>query len=213
MFAYRFKINFEEQDGFAREIELRVDQTFLDFYNIIADNVTLDRTLSTSFFLCDHRYRKKREMFHPNRADQLPQPQEGQPAHLFMDKCVLNEFIDDPHQKFLLVYDLKSQWSFYIELMKITPAQQGEEYPRITRSIGGVPDEISRKPKPLPGLDDEEDMEFEEEFDAEMEDQEDESEETEVVYAEEDMDEFDDSGFYQEQGGEEGTEDFDETKF
>lgn len=216
MFAYRFKLNFEEHDGFAREIELGVDQTFLDFYNAIADNLSLDRSINTSFFLCDHRYRKKKEIFHPqkeeSRNELFEDDTDGKDAMLLMNKCVLNEFIDDPHQKFLLVYDMKNQWSFYIDLMKIVPAQESETYPRFVKSIGGVPDEINRKPRPLPGLVDEEDLDI---------DAEDDTEESNAImggasslFAEEELDELDDSGFYEEgPENEGGAEDFDETKF
>ncbi|TVQ84628.1 MAG: hypothetical protein EA393_14340 [Bacteroidetes bacterium] len=210
MFAYRFKMNFEEQDGFYRDVELGVDQTFLNFYNIIIDSLSLDKTVPCSFFICDHRYRKKKEIIMPSQD----QNQENEPANeqsgdqkpkLRMDKCYLNDLIDDPHQKFLFIYDIPKEWTFYIELSKIVSREKGETYPRIIKAVGPVPQEISRKPRPLPGLDDEDIAETEQEAE-EM----DISPEAEGTYGEEDLDEFDDSSFYND--AVDSSQDFDERK-
>jgi hypothetical protein len=202
MFAYRFKVNFEEQDGFSRDIELGVDQTFLDFYNIITDNLSLDKSAPSSFYLSDHRFRKKKEIIQPGQEEE-PEATPSDPSDeettmkerkLRMDKCSLNEFIDDPHQRFLFIYDLSKGWTFYIELSKIVSKEKNNVYPRVVNSLGGVPLEISRKPRPLPGIDDD-DMDFDEEAEMTSDDQEI-TVDSEETYGEEDLDEFDDSSFY-----------------
>lgn len=202
MFVYRFKVNFEEQDGFSREIELGVNQTFLDFYNIIAGNLSLDKSTPTAFYLCDHRYRKKQPIYHPEHLPASSQ-QDTEVKPLVMDSCELNEFIDDPHQKFLMIYDLKADWTFYIELMKIAPTKQTDDLPRIASSVGGVPVEISRRPKPMPGMDDDEDED--------MEDIDEDIEQPGAIYSEDELDELDDSEFYS-NSIEENSQDFDEGK-
>ncbi|MBW6478199.1 MAG: plasmid pRiA4b ORF-3 family protein [Bacteroidales bacterium] len=217
MFAYRFKMNFEEQDGFSRDIELGVDQTFLDFYNIITDNLSLDKTAPSSFYLSDHRFRKKKEIIQPGQEDDTNVPAAEnfdeettmKERKLQMDKCPLNEFIDDPHQRFLFIYDLSKGWTFYIELSKIVSKDKGADYPRVVNSEGGVPVEISRKPRPLPGIDDEDELDFDEETEMTSDDQEI-TLDSEETYGEEDMEEFDDSSFYNEAIDE--SQDFDEDK-
>lgn len=216
MFAYRFKVNFEEQDGFSRDIELGVDQTFLDFYNIITDNLSLDKTAPSSFYLSDHRFRKKKEIIQPGQeeepeaasSDSSDEETTMKERKLRMDKCSLNEFIDDPHQRFLFIYDLSKGWTFYIELSKIVSKEKNAAYPRVVSSQGGVPLEISRKPRPLPGIDDD-DMEFDEEAEMTSDDQEI-TIDSEETYGEEDMDEFDDSSFYDQTI--DGSQDIDEEK-
>ncbi len=199
MFAYRFRMNFEEQDGFSRDIELGVDQTFLDLYNIITENLSLDKTLSSSFFLADHRFRKKKEISQPGKQHVHGNPGDDEETmderRLEMDKCRLNEFIDDPHQKFLFIYDLTKEWTFYIELLKIVKGAKEDTYPRIEKSTGPVPVEISRKPRPLPGIDDEDDLNPDEDGDNDS-DETDISSGAQNLYGEEDLDEFDDSSFY-----------------
>ena len=217
MFAYKFKVNFEEQDGFSRDIELGVNQTFLDFYNIITDNLSLDKKVPSSFYLSDHRFRKKKEIIQPGQdqeSETSSNEESGEETtmkdrKLRMDKCPLNEFIDDPHQRFLFVYDLSKGWTFYIELSKIVSRDKNAYYPRVVSSLGGVPVEISRKPRPLPGIEDEDDIDLDEDGDL-ISDEKEMSIESEEKYGEEDMDELDDSSFYNDATGD--SQDFDEDK-
>jgi len=213
MFTYKFRMNFEEQEGFSRDIEIRTDQTFLDFNNIISENLSLDKSLECAFFMCDHRFRKKKRIYQPGNTDPVKAPDDGSEPEkkLFMDKCILSDYIDDPHQKFIYVYDIDKDWNFFIELLKISPAASGLEYPRIAASIGGIPLEISRKPVALPGLPDDDDEEAvtlpgdeddEEGHEMEMimEDEEDDSEGAQI-YGEEDVDgmvDIDESEFFDE---------------
>ncbi|MFW5706864.1 MAG: IS1096 element passenger TnpR family protein [Bacteroidota bacterium] len=213
MFIYRFRINFEEQEGFSRDIELRTDQTFLDFHHAISENLSLDKSLECAFFLCDHRFRKKKQIYQhkPSSSKEQPAGEENpQQTRLYMEDCVLSDYIDDPHQKFLYVYDPSKEWTFFIELLRIKSSSEKESYPKIVASEGAIPREISRKPVPLPGVaTDEEEEEDEETQDSIMSEEEGEYDDEEG-YSEEDMDELDESGFYDDsiQIG----EDFDEGK-
>lgn len=218
MFTYRFRMNFEEQEGFSRDIELRSDQTFFDFHNIISENLSLDKSIENAFFMCDHFYRKRKRIFQPGNTDTGKAEQDADlpDNKLFMDKCVLSDFIDDPHQKFIYIYDIDKDWNFYIELLKIMPGSPNQQYPRISGSVGGIPIEISRKPVVLPGISDEEEDE------SEIADDEDEMHELAMslgsgddheetqTYGEEDMDNMDESGFYDDSI--QINEDFDEGK-
>jgi hypothetical protein len=202
MFTYRFRMNFEEQDGFSRDIELRSDQTFLDFYHMISENLALDKSLECAFFLCDHFYRKRKRIFQPGNTDTKKAAQDADlpDTKLFMDECILSDYIDDPHQKFIFIYDIAKDWNFYIELLKILPASPSLQYPKISGSVGGIPIEISRKPIVLPGVTEEDDLEHES-HDDETDEPElimdmDGDEQNEESYAEEDLDSMDDSGFY-----------------
>ncbi len=143
MHIYRFKVRFEDQDDFSREFELRADQTFEDFYLILTGNLNLDPLTLSSFFICDHRFRKKKEIF---LEDMNPEsePDEAKQVVL-MRNSRLNACIDDPHQKLLLVFDYLSYWTFYIELVKITAADPARTYPRLSRSEGDVPRELLPK--------------------------------------------------------------------
>ena len=206
MFIYRFRMNFEEQDGFFRDVELVTDQTFMDFHEVIRDNLSLDQNVECAFYLCDHRFRKKKQIHQHISTKKSSAEDDGSEKKLYMEQCTLSDFIDDPHQKFIYIYDISKEWTFFIELLKIRPAEKGKSYPAVVSAVGGVPIEISRKPVPLPGVSDDED----DEEDSHEEDENVMEQQNEAVYGEEDMDEFDDSGFYDDSI--EIGEDFDEGK-
>ena len=143
MHIYRFKIKFEDQDDFSREFELRSDQTFKDFFFAIAGNLNLDQNTLSSFYICDHKFRKREEI---SLVDMNPETfEESRRRVLVMRDCRLNDYIDDPHQKLLLVYDYLNYWSFYIELIRIVPADPMQTYPRLFRSEGEIPRELISK--------------------------------------------------------------------
>lgn len=162
MLAYKFRVSFEDQDDFLREIELRSDHTFEDFHNAIVGNLGLDAATLSSFFLCDHNFRKKKEislidMKSEDHSD--PDPDDDDipvpPKTLvgIMKDSMLCDFIDDPHQRLMYVYDYINYWTFYIEMVKIVPADSKVTYPRVTRSIGPVPREFTATPQQIPGVD------------------------------------------------------------
>lgn len=139
MLIYKFKIRFEEQEDFLREIELRADQTFEDFHQAILGNLGLDPGMLASFFICDHRYRKLKEIQlvetgpddHPGEEaaeeatdNDKPEDQdksdgtddiESEGGSLLMHESLLKDHIDDPHQRMLFMYDNLNQWTFYID--------------------------------------------------------------------------------------------------
>lgn len=159
MLVYKFRISFEDHDDFLREIELRADQSFEDFHQAILGNLGLDPGMLASFFICDHRYRKKQEI-QLNRTNADPQKGEDgrddgeAPAGktLLMHETLLKDHIDDPHQRLTFVYDNMNQWTFYIELMKIMPATARRVYPQFSRLVGPIPRELQARPKQIPGV-------------------------------------------------------------
>lgn len=150
MLIYKFKVNFEDQDDFLREIELRADQTFEDFHQAILGNLGLDPGMLASFFICDHRFRKQKEiqLVETTSTTQLRKNTDTEEGPENMNKAILmreselKDFIDDPHQRLLFVYDYASHWTFYIELVKIMHEDKSISYPFFRKTLGGVPREL-----------------------------------------------------------------------
>ena len=156
MLIYKFKISFEDQTDFLREIALRADQTFEDFHQALLGNLGLDPGMLASFYLCDYRFRKLKEI---RLAETNSVTEEGHTAPLMQD-AVMKDYIYDPHQRLLFVYDSLNQWTFYIEMVKIQQADKNTVYPAFTRQEGGVPRELTATPKQLPGVEPEKDFRF-----------------------------------------------------
>lgn len=135
MYIYKFRIILEEQEDFIRDIEIKSTQTFEDFHKAIIDSVGLDGSQLASFYICDQSWRKKKEI----TLIDMSEESESNEELLLMNKSKLKDFIEDPAQKILYVYDYLNMLTFFMELMKIYPAEQKVTYPRCIKSEGGLP--------------------------------------------------------------------------
>jgi hypothetical protein len=125
---YRFKVTFEDNEDVYREIEIKSTQNFEDFHNTIIQSIGFDNMHDASFFISDDYWRKGEEI-RLKAAEGLRQ----------MNKCKMALLIDDPHQKFVYVYDPKVLWTFMVELLKIVPDDAKASYPKIAKSVGDAP--------------------------------------------------------------------------
>jgi hypothetical protein len=128
MAVYRFKVTFEDNEDIYREIEIKSAQNFEDFHNVIVQSIGFDNMHDSSFFISDDYWRKGEEI-RLRAADGLRQ----------MNKCKMALLIDDPHQKFVYVYDPKTHWTFLVELLKIVPDDAKATYPKVAKSVGESP--------------------------------------------------------------------------
>src|SRR5437868_1030300 len=134
MSVYRFKVVFEDNEEIFREIEIKSIQTFEDFHFIILNSIAFDTIHNASFFISDDYWRKGEEIiYQQDEAENEKRKRKNLPLLKSMNKCRIVSLIDDPHQKFVYVYDPKVQWTFLIELIKIIPDDDKIKYPRITK--------------------------------------------------------------------------------
>lgn len=154
MAAYRFRITFEEDNDLFRDIEIRSDQTFLDFHNTLSKAFEFANKEMASFYLSDDNWRKGEEITLEDMSDD----DESKKAKL-MKSAVIADFIEDPHQKLIYVYDFFNMWTFTIELMKIIPKPDAKSsYPQIVKSAGEIPKQF-KGPQAIPLLNDEDEEE------------------------------------------------------
>jgi hypothetical protein len=125
---YRFKVTFDDNEDVYREIEIKSTQNFEDFHNVIVQSIGFDNMHDASFFISDDYWRKGEEI-RLKTAEGLRQ----------MNKCKMALLIDDPHQKFVYIYDLKAGWTFLIELLKIVPDDAKATYPKCVKTVGEAP--------------------------------------------------------------------------
>lgn len=134
MHAYRFRILLEDVDDFYRDIEIMANSTFEDLHKAIIQSVDFDGQEIASFYICDSKWNRKKEIVLIDMSDEGT---ENPP--LVMSKCKLAEYVDDPHQHMIYVYDFLNFYEFSIELSKIFPAEKNVVYPRCIKKSGIVP--------------------------------------------------------------------------
>ena len=133
MAIYRFRISFEEFDDVHRDIEILSIQTFEQFHLAIQEAIAFDASRQASFFMSNDNWKKGQEIS-TEISDR------NTPDALLMKECRMCDFIADPHQKIYYVFDLPSQWTFYIELFKILPETGSpSKYPVCVKRHGDAP--------------------------------------------------------------------------
>jgi len=145
MYAYKFRLTFDEVEDFVRDYEILAEQTFKDFHDIILNSIGLDGHELASFYVCDGRWEKKQEI---TLLDMSGEDEEfaddddrehGGVEKSIMSESVLSDFIEDPHQRFIFEYDFMNIKTFYIELVKTFERVDKDIYRRCILSEGGMP--------------------------------------------------------------------------
>lgn len=144
---YRFRVMFEDKEDIFRDIEIKTTQTFTDFHQIIQMAIGFDNKHNASFFTSDAQWRKETEIILND---------DGAGKKL-MGKTKIAACVDDPHQRFIYVYDPSVGWTLLVELFKIIADDPKAQYPLIVKTEGKAPKQY-KKNIPPPVVDDEEDM-------------------------------------------------------
>jgi len=145
MAVYRFRISFEEYDEVYRDIEIRSVQNFEEFHLAIQQAIGFDASKPASFFMSNDLWKKGQEIIYSTENNTN--------GSVLMKKSRLCDFIADPHQKIYYVFDQPSQWTFFIELVKILPdGDAGKTYPVCTKINGEAPKQYLKvePPKGVP---------------------------------------------------------------
>lgn len=146
MQAYRFRLLFEDQEDFLRDIEIKPNQTFREFHDIIKECVGLEGNELASFFVCDRKWLKSQEItlidmmegeepVQPASDDDETTPEVKMPIKV-MDQVRLKDVIEDPHQRFIYEYDFLNTKTFYLELTRILDTDPSKEYPLCVKKEG-----------------------------------------------------------------------------
>jgi hypothetical protein len=139
MAIYRFKVTFENYEDVWREIDIRSDQTFEDFFHAIQQSIGFDYQHEASFYISNDQWKL---------GQQISSASEKKDAIALKD-AVLLDWVNDPHQKIYYTYDPKSDWTFYIELVRILMKEDITiNYPACVKVNGDSPVQYLRQPAP-----------------------------------------------------------------
>lgn len=182
MAIYRFRISFEDYDEIMREIDMLPKHTFLDLHLAIQKNLGYDAEVSSSFYISNDQWRKGKEIAY------LPSERKINQKVSLMEDSRLNQFIDDPHQKFYYTYNFSRPYDFHVQLIKILKEEDGKVYPSVFKSIGATPKPFNQTTI-IEAIEEEEEKEFD--FLNEMEFASDDTEHMDLLDDEGDVEESD----------------------
>jgi hypothetical protein len=148
MAVYRFRVSLEDNEDVYRDIDIRSNQNFEQFHTAIQEAFKFDAKHAASFFVSDDYWRKNQEI--TLRKEDLPlDPDEIKnkvdPKKL-MSETKIAKFIEQPHQRFVYIFDPVVQWSFLIEMVKITEENPKLNYPACIRTMGTAPKQYRQAP-------------------------------------------------------------------
>lgn len=139
MAVYKFKLTFEDYEDTYRVIEIKSNQTFLDFHKVILESISFDEKQLASFFMSNDTWRKEQEI---TLEDMTDDPENPIPE---MKTAKLSQFVNDPHQKIIYVYDFMAMWTMRLELFGIEIKENPKfTYPRIGKTVGLAPKQYDK---------------------------------------------------------------------
>jgi len=132
---FNFRIVSDEAENFKREIQIDADATFLDLKNAICDSVAFDKNQMCSFFMCDDRWEKEKEITLEDMGSDSDQD-----VYL-MEDSVLSDFIDDEGQRLMFTFDYFTDRSFFLEMKEMITGRKLKD-PVCSLSVGKAPEQF-----------------------------------------------------------------------
>ena len=136
----KFRLISNEQDDFIRDIEILENQSYFQFHETIQDNLKFDKSQIASFFICNQQWEKEQEI------TLFELSEEEATKVLVMDNTTLGDFMKEPHDKLLYVYDVFNERLFFIELVEILKQDPSKDYPYCSFEKGAPPEQVYLDP-------------------------------------------------------------------
>ena len=132
----KFRLISNEHDDFIRDIEILDDQTFFHLHMAIQDNLHFDKSQIASFFICNQDWEKGQEIT-------LFELSEEESAKVItMENAVLEEQLEEIHDKMVYVFDVFNERQFFIELVEKNEQDPLKHYPLCSLEQGQAPQQI-----------------------------------------------------------------------
>jgi hypothetical protein len=137
---FRVLLDSEKKEEVFRDILIADTADFESFYKIILDSFDFKGDQMGSFYVSNDMWDKGHEISLMDMTyddDSIDEPS------TVMKSAIIKDFLEEPDQKFILVYDFLSMWIFLVELIGFEKA--APEKPSVLLSIGQAPAENSRE--------------------------------------------------------------------
>jgi hypothetical protein len=153
--VYRFKVTYEDHEDVFRYIEIKSSQSFLELHTAIQQAIGFDNSKSATFYMSDDYWRKDDEISVENTSQEKIKKSKPKKSEEPKKKKTIADHIDNPHQRFVYVFDPEKEWTFLLELLKIVPEDTTASYPQCVKSVGTAPKQYKPTSLPAPVEEDE----------------------------------------------------------
>ena len=136
---FRVLLDSEKDEEIFRDILIRDTDHFESLYNAIIRAFRFEGDQMASFYVSNDHWDKGHEI---NLMDMTYDDDSIDAPASVMKNAIIKDFLEEPDQKFILVYDFMRMWIFLIEL--IGYEKEGPLTPEVIMSVGMAPPEDSR---------------------------------------------------------------------
>lgn len=134
-FKFRVLLDSNKDEEVFRDILVKSDDDFESFFKQIMKSFAFSGSEMASFYISDDEWERGFEI---NLMDMGAGDDSGLPN--VMSQAVINDFIEQPDQKIILVYDFFKMWCFLIELQE-TLELDDQQTPQEVLAVGIPPKE------------------------------------------------------------------------
>lgn len=137
---FRVLLDSEKNEEVFRDVLISDMDDFESFYKIILEAFNFKGDQMGSFYVSNDTWDKGHEI---SLMDMTYEDDSIDEPSTVMKEAIIKNYLQEPDQKFILVYDFLCMWIFLVELIgfeKIEP-----EKPSILLSVGQAPPENSRE--------------------------------------------------------------------
>lgn len=134
MAILKFRVYWEDDEAVYRDIVIKHTQTFYDFHTAILKAYEFDNKHEATFYRSNDKWQRGREI----SLEKYNKSYQAEP--LLMADTLIGSEIQDTNQRFIYVYDFEKNWTFLIELIRISKEESSKiTYPSVSRSEGFAP--------------------------------------------------------------------------
>jgi len=136
---FRVLLDSDHKDEVFRDVIISNESNFETFYHAIMSAFEFKGDQMASFYVSNDEWDKGHEI---NLMDMSYDDDALDAPSNVMSKAILKDFVEEPDQKFILVYDFMRMWIFLIEL--IAYEKEAPELPVMALAIGTAPQESTK---------------------------------------------------------------------
>ena len=137
---FRVLLDSDKNEEVFRDILISDTDNFESLYNAILKSFKFKGDQMASFYVSNDNWDKGHEISLMDMSyddDSIDSPS------AIMKTAVIKDFLEEPDQKFILVYDFMRMWIFLVELIGFD--RNEPETPEMILSVGNAPTEESRE--------------------------------------------------------------------
>lgn len=137
---FRVLLDSKEQEQVFRDILINDQDNFESFYKAILKSFDFKGDQIGSFYMSNENWDKGHEI---SLMDMTYEDDIKEALPNVMNKAIIKDFIGEPDQKMILVYDFLKMWIFLVELIGYT--KDNPTTPEVILSVGEAPVESSKE--------------------------------------------------------------------